>query len=119
MPNKDLIKAALLHYAEQVDGWGSFGFYTNYYSFIGKTYDIAGLGEVKVVAGETYDSDKNYDGWHEDLWVVFDIQGILYKATGTYTSYEGSEWNDELTVVIPKEKTVIEYEEEKDDSNTK
>jgi len=106
-----LIKAALLQYAEEVDGWGSFGFYQNYYSFIGKEYNIPGLGLVRVVDGHTYDQDKNYDGWSEDLWIVFLIGGLLYKATGKYTSYIGSEWDDGLKIVVPQEKTIIVYEE--------
>jgi hypothetical protein len=110
-----LVKAALLQYAEEVDGWSSFGAYTNNYNPVGKTYEVPGLGEVKIVDASDYDSNKNYDGWYEDLWVVFDIQGTLYKATGTYTSYVGSDWEDELKVVVPKEKTILVYEEDDND----
>lgn len=115
MLDKALIQAALLHYAEEVEGWGSFGYYTNFYNPKGKTYEIPGLGAVTVVDSHDIDSDKNYDGWSEELWVVFDVQGTLYKAEGTYTSYVGSNWYNELKVVVPKEKTIIVYEEEVND----
>jgi hypothetical protein len=107
----DLIRAALLHYAEEELDWGNFGEYINYTGDSnGKTFDVPGLGIVTIVDHHGYDSYKNYDGWEEHIWVVFEIQGKLYKATGTHTSYTGSEWDRELKEVSPKEKTITVYE---------
>lgn len=103
---------ALLSYAEEELDWGSYGEYINSISPVdGKQFDVPGLGIVTIVAYHGYDSDKNYDSWYEQMYIVFEIMGKLYRATGTYTSYAGSEWDEELKLVIPKEKTVIEYEE--------
>jgi hypothetical protein len=110
MIDKALARAALLQYAEEMDGWASFGAYTNYYDSKGKVYEVPGLGSVVIIDFNDYDSDKSYDGWSEKLWIVFDIQGTLYRAKGTYTSYVGSDWEDELEIVEPKEKTIIVYE---------
>ena len=113
MLEPQLVRAALLQYAEdQLDEWRSFGAYTNYYNSQGKVYDVPGLGPVTIVAYHTYDSDKNYAGWSEELWIVFEVQGTLYRAKGTYTSYVGDEWEDELTVVKPVEKTIVVFEDE-------
>lgn len=107
----ELIRAALLRYAEEELDWGNYGSYINYRDSKGRVYDVPGLGTVKIVDCQDYDQDKSYDGWHEDIWVVFDIGGTLYRADGTYTSYAGSEWKPELRVVVPKQKMVTYYEE--------
>jgi hypothetical protein len=107
-PSTELIRAALLHYAEEEFGWGSYAAFINYGNI--NTFEVPGLGAVKVKDKFDYDSDKNYSGWVENVWVVFDINGKLYKATGTYTSHEGSSWSKELKVVTPKEKVITVYE---------
>ncbi len=110
MIDKALVKAALLQYADEIDGWPSFSAFTNYRDMKeGKTFEVPGLGEVKVVAFNDYDYNKSYDGWSEDIWIVFEVQGYLYKATGTHTSYTGSEWEDELQLVKPTYRQVIDY----------
>jgi hypothetical protein len=108
----EVIKDALLLYAEEeldYPFWNAFlpsnDVEENY------SFDIDGLGEVRVIASKDYDSHKTYDNWYEDLWIVFDVKGVLYRIKGTYTSYAGSEWEDNMTVVVPKLKTVIEYED--------
>lgn len=107
----ELIRTALLQYAEEELDWGSYGSYINYYDSINRQYDVPGLGTVTIVDCHSYDSDKNYDGWSEDIWVVFDIQGKLYRATGTYTSYSGDDWDDNLKLVKPVEKTITVFED--------
>lgn len=107
----ELIRAALLRYAEEELDWGVYGSYINYYDAMSKVYEVPGLGPVKIVDCHGIDSDKNYDGWSEDIWIVFEIQDKLYKATGTHTSYTGSEWQRDLKLVKPQNKTVIEYVE--------
>lgn len=113
-PSVKQIKRALLSYAEEHLEWGDFGEYMN--STLdqrGKVYQIPGLGDVKIVDYHDYDVYKNYDGWHEDIWIVFEVQGKLYRACGTHSSYEMSTWEDELTLVEPKTKTVTYYEDVK------
>jgi hypothetical protein len=108
----ELIRAALLQFAEEELDWGSYGSYINYYDAKNRVWDVPGLGPVTVVDFNGTDSEKNYDGWSEQLWVVFKIGLGLYKATGTYTSYIGEEWEDELKLVKPTIKQVIVYEED-------
>jgi hypothetical protein len=108
----ELVRAALLLYAEEELEWGSFSEFINYTGDSnGKTFDVPGLGEVRIVDYNSYDSYKNYDGWTEELWIVFEVQGTLYKITGTHTSYTGSEWSNKMTIVVPKTKTVTYFEE--------
>jgi len=107
------VETALLRFAEDnLDEGSSYGAFLNSYSDLrGTVHEIPELGPVTIVDYHEYDSDKNYDGWSEKLYIIFDLCGILYRATGTYTSYVGSEWNDTLTIVEPRNKTVIEYVE--------
>ncbi len=111
-PSCKHIRKALLSYAEEHFGWGDLSEYMNYHSTQqGKMYQVPGLGDVKIVDYHNYDVHKNYDGWHEDIWIVFEIQGKLYRACGTHSSYAMSTWEDEMTVVEPKTKTVTYYED--------
>jgi hypothetical protein len=106
------VAEALLSYAEEEFGWASYGEYINYYGDSkGKSWDIPNLGEVITVDYHSYDSDKSYDGWTEEMWIVFSVSGHLYKAEGTYTSYIGSDWEDELKLVKPKQKVIVVFEE--------
>jgi hypothetical protein len=112
MLSPDLVRSALLQYAEDKHDWPSFSAYLESYDFpIGHIFEVPGLGNVKVVAGDNYSSHKNYDNWHEDIFVVFEIDRILYKASGTYTSYIGAEWESQLKIVQPVFKQTINYEE--------
>lgn len=112
-PSEKQIRKALLSYAEKHLEWGSFGEYMNWRGERrGSIYNIPGLGEVRIVDYHDYDSNKNYDGWSEDIWIVFEIHDKLYKATGQHSSYEGSLWEEELKVVVPKQRMVTYYEED-------
>lgn len=104
------IESALLSFCEEEFELASFGEFINY-GDKGHSWDVPGLGEVVIVDCQNYDHNKNYDGWIEDTWIVFSILGKLYKATGTHTSFTGSEWDDTLKEVKPKQKVVVEYEE--------
>ena len=111
-PSAKQIGKALLAYAEEHMEWDSYGQYINYYGDQrGIVYDIPGIGEVKIVDYHNYDVNKNYDGWYEDIWIVFDVGGKLYKAKGIHSSYEMSEWAEELKLVEPKQKLVTFYED--------
>jgi hypothetical protein len=112
-PSTKQISKALLSYAEKAFEWDSFSEYVNNYANQrGQVYDVPGLGPVKIVDYYNYDSNKNYDGWYEDIWIVFEIQGKLYKASGKHSSYEMSVWEDEVKLVVPKQKTITVFEEE-------
>lgn len=102
------IESALLSYAEGELDWPDYGQYINYSA---REYDVPGLGLVKIIDYNDADYDKNYDGWYEHLWIVFDIQGRLYRAKGKHTSYTGSEWEDHLKPVEARPKTITVYED--------
>lgn len=107
-----VVAAALIEYAEEHLDWGSYGSYINYIDDIsGKQYEVPELGIVTIVDYHNHDSYKNYDNWTEDLWIVFEIGDTLYRATGTYTSYEGENWNDELKIVRPMPKVITVFED--------
>lgn len=105
------VAEALLSFAEEELDYGSFGEYINYYNANSMSWEIPELGTVTVVDHYNYDSDKNYDSWSEKVWIVFLIQGTLYRATGEHTSYTGTEWDEELKIVKPVEKTIIVFED--------
>jgi len=106
------VREALLSFAEEEFGWDSFSEYTNYYDHKpGTTFDVPGLGTVTLVDFHDYDQDKSYDGWEEGVWQVWAVNGVLYRIKGTHTSYTGTEWEDEMTLVRPKQKVIIEYED--------
>jgi hypothetical protein len=105
-----VVAEKLLEYAEDKWEWGTFAAFEE--EFRGdETFFVPGLGEVKVIHTTGIDYNKNYDGWSEQLSVVFEIDGTLYKASGTYTSFVGSEWDSHVTVVKPVEKTITIYED--------
>lgn len=107
-----LVEGALLHYAEEQWGEPWIDEYVNYHSHVpGTQFEIPGLGTVTLVDFKSWDTDKNYDGWYEDVWMVFDVRGTLYRKSGRHTSYSGTEWDDSLEIVVPKTKTVTYYEE--------
>lgn len=108
----DFVRSALLNYAEVEWDYRSFSSYINEFGDLrGKTFEIPELGKVTIVDYHDYDVNKNYDGWSEDIWVVFQIHGVLYKAFGKHSSYEGSVWEHEMKLVAPKIRHVIDYEE--------
>jgi hypothetical protein len=106
------VSKALLSFAEEELEWGSYGEFINYRGDArGETWEVPELGTVTIVDYHDYDTNKNYDSWVEQMWIIFEVQGTLYKAKGTYMSFAGSEWEDEVTIVKPKAVEVIVYEE--------
>lgn len=77
----------------------------------GKVFDVPGLGPVTIADYHDYDINKSYDGWSEEVWIVFNVQGTLYRIKGSHTSYTGTDWEDKMTIVKPAEKTITVYEE--------
>ena len=99
----------LLEYADNEWEWGSFAAYEEVE--VNAPFKVPGLGDVKVIHRNGVDYDKSYDGWSEQLAIIFEIDGTLYKAKGTYTSYIGSEWDSHVTVVQPVQKTITVFED--------
>ncbi len=113
MADIKLIQDALTQYAEDnLDDWGSYGAYINNVNDErGQFYTVPGIGSVTIIDYFDYDHNKNYDSWTEHMWIIFKVGEKLYRATGTYTSYEGAIWDNKLTEVQPVEKTIIEYQD--------
>lgn len=73
-----------------------------------KNDDVYGFGKCKLVGEE-----GGYEGGGEyvERVVYFEDHGVYIRLTGVYYSYHGIDWNDDYAQVIPKEKTIIVYEE--------
>jgi hypothetical protein len=71
--------------------------------------ELPGLGEVTLV-----DSKPGQEGGGEDIWVVFLIGDQLFKLTGWYGSWDGSNWEEgEVFEVVAEEKIVVVYNKKK------
>lgn len=105
----EYVALKLLEYAEKEWEWETFAAFEEEIS-IGEIFEVEGLGTVKVVDKNGYDFNKNYSGWSESLSIIFDVSGTLYKASGSYTSFVGSEWSETVVVVSAKEKLITYYE---------
>jgi len=63
------------------------------------------------------ESFGGYEGDGEDTWVIYCLinkksdEKIYFKIHGWYNSWDGTEWNDEITIVQPKEVIKIEWKE--------
>lgn len=77
----------------------------------GEEHEIPGLGTVKVVACNL-PKDISYAEHSEEVWMVFDVRGTLYRKSGTHTSYIGTDWADGMQIVKARTKTVTYYEED-------
>jgi hypothetical protein len=109
----ETVRDALLSYAEEEHDWDSFSALTNDFDMKpGSQIEIPGLGTVTLVDFQDYDYSKNYSGWHEQLWQIWKVGDTLYRAVGTYTSFVGTEWEENMDIVVPKEKTVTYYGKE-------
>ena len=112
MLEPSVVAAALLAFAEEEFEYRSFSGYVNDMRDVtGTKFNVPELGEITIVAYHDYDVHKSYNGWSEKLWIVFEVQGVLYRAEGTHTSWTGSEWLDTVQIVVPKNRTVVEYKE--------
>jgi hypothetical protein len=65
---------------------------------------VHGLGRVKLV---DYNLNSNFENENNPVWMVFDIEGTLYKVTGSKSSYGNSDWYGDFTQVEKKE--IVEY----------
>lgn len=92
--------------------------------------EIIDLLEEKGIKGYSFqdlpnDPDKDFgkcslvytqggfegEGEHVERVVHFEDHGVYIRLTGCYYSYHGIEWDDDYEEVVPKEKTIIVYEE--------
>jgi hypothetical protein len=64
------------------------------------------VGEVEIVHEE---GDTEGGGDHSEVVVHFKDHNIFLRATGFYSSYNGTEWDSDLTEVEPYEKMVTFY----------
>ena len=53
------------------------------------------------------------EGEGDDLWVVFDVDGQLFRKSGYWVSHDGCYWDGALEEVEPYEVTVTRYREVK------
>jgi hypothetical protein len=69
-------------------------------------FDVVGIGKVEV-----YDHDLTsyFENEYNPVWMVFKINGKLFKLEGSKDSYGGSEWDRELVAVTKREKVSYEY----------
>ena len=68
---------------------------------------LEGLGKVVH-----QDEKKGVENGGLDIWIVFSCEGHLYKLSGYYDSYDGSNYESAtLSEVVAKQKTITVYEE--------
>jgi len=81
-------------------------------------YEVLGWGDIEAqklleTVGPTkivhQEGDREGGGDHSEVVVHFEEHDIYLKATGYYSSYNGTEWNDEMTEVRPQEKVITVY----------
>jgi len=67
--------------------------------------------ELDGIGTAVYQDGKyGEEGGGEDVWVVFQLGENMYRITGYYNSYDGSEWStDGMHAVMPYERTIIDY----------
>lgn len=65
---------------------------------------------VEMVSARPVDSSRLSDAAGSSIWVVFEVDGKHYKATGYYSSYDGYEWDGRVREVTPTTKTITVWE---------
>lgn len=73
------------------------------------TVELDGFGAVTLV-----DSKPGFEGGGEDIWIVFLVGDQLFKLTGWYGSWDGSNWEEgDVFEVVAEEKVVVVYNKKK------
>jgi hypothetical protein len=67
-------------------------------------FPVANLGDVTLVDAKLH---HNFEDESTPVWMVFSVEGELWKLVGFKDSYGGSSWNTELKKV--KKREVVEY----------
>jgi len=71
-----------------------------------KTATIPGIGVATLK-----DEKLGEEGEGENIWVVFELYGSLYRLNGFYSSYDGEDWTyGSVVQVKPREITTTIYE---------
>lgn len=65
------------------------------------------FGEVEIVDSE---GDREGGGDYAMKVFLFKDHNVFIKTTGFYSSYNGTEWDENWSNVSPKEKTITIYE---------
>ena len=79
-------------------------------------WDDVNLPDFKAVVGDCEivheEGDCEGGGDHSEVVVHFKDHDIYLRATGFYSSYDGTDWDSDLTQVFPREKMITVYESE-------
>ena len=76
----------------------------DYYELEHDTVTIPGIGTTEPV-------DRfGGEGMGDERWVVFKLENRLFRISGYYSSWEGTEWYEDVTEVKPVEVVKTEYE---------
>lgn len=65
--------------------------------------EVPGVGTVTII--ERFGGE----GQGDEAWVVFEVNGRMYKKEGYYASFHGTDWDGDLYEVEQYEKTVTDY----------
>ena len=65
------------------------------------------IGKVKEISSV---GDKEGGGEYSEKVFYFEKHNVYLKVTGFYSSYNGTDWNNDWTEVFPKEKLITVYE---------
>lgn len=108
MTGEQVIEKLREHAANDLlkDKWDTYGLIGEYFDG-NDDGDIPEVGKFKVV------DQYGCEGRGDDYWIVvkFLDHDVLIRIDGFYSSYHGTDWdNDNIKVVQAKEKTITVYE---------
>lgn len=101
----EVLESILKNYGDQYqEGWER-------YEWSSETFDIPGLGTVKVV--DTFTGGE--DSWDVPTHIVFrvtfpDGTERYYRKKGRYQSYQGNDWDGPFSEVSPVSEFITIYE---------
>jgi len=65
------------------------------------------LGKVEIVSSK---GDREGGGSYAEIVFHFKDHNVYLRVTGYYSSYHGTDWEEDWTEVFPREKTITVYE---------
>lgn len=81
------------------------GYETDFFNEVGSSgWNVPGLGNVIGV-----DREGGYEGGGEYMSVVFKVGDQLFRMTGSYNSWNASEWDGDLEEVESYQELVTKY----------
>lgn len=96
-----VVEALLKQFSRSKD-YTDWGHYRN--PEVNESYDVPGLGVVYVV-----ESIGGYEDGPSTLSLVFRAGDCYFRKTGSYDSYDGSDWDGPFEMVEPETRTVTAY----------